>query len=112
MEAAITESNLMVNDSDELSSKIFTTFPSFWESHSQPLGYLERSKTQVMSGKQIIKNITWKGSWRPRPLAFVIFTIVAVDKHAGAGVPPTPTYTDPHHHNIRGSKTPPLSPVL
>lgn len=29
MATVITESNLMVDDSDELSSKIFTTFPSF-----------------------------------------------------------------------------------
>lgn len=34
MATAITESNLMVDDSDELSSKIFTAFPSFQESHS------------------------------------------------------------------------------
>lgn len=34
MATAITESNLIVDDSDELSSKIFTAFPSFRESHS------------------------------------------------------------------------------
>lgn len=34
MATAITESNLMVDDSDELSSKIFTAFPSFQKTHS------------------------------------------------------------------------------
>lgn len=29
MATVITEGNLMVDDSDELSSKVFTTFPSF-----------------------------------------------------------------------------------
>lgn len=34
MAIAITQSNLMVDDSDELSSKTFTAFPSFQSSHS------------------------------------------------------------------------------
>lgn len=34
MAKAITESNLMVDDSDELSSKIFIAFPSFQKSPS------------------------------------------------------------------------------
>lgn len=62
MAAAITESNLMVDDSDELSSKIFTTFPSFQESHSlltpsQLKEDLGRVVTLVVTRKQILKNL-------------------------------------------------------
>lgn len=34
MAVAITESNLMVNDSDDLSSETFMALPSFQESHT------------------------------------------------------------------------------
>lgn len=81
MAAAITESNLMVDDSDELSSKIFTTFPSFQESHSlltpsQLKEDLGRVVTLVVTRKQILKNLrghenrshlvlwSWQSLWR------------------------------------------------
>lgn len=64
MAAAITESNLMVDDSDELSSKIFTTFPSFQESHSlltssQSKEDLWRAVILVITRKQLQKKHKW-----------------------------------------------------
>lgn len=63
MATAITESNLMVDDSDELSSKIFTAFPSFQESHSslnpsQLKEDLWRAVTLVVTRRQILKNLS------------------------------------------------------
>ena len=53
----------MVYDSDELSSKIFTAFPSFQESHSsvtpsQLKEDLWRAVTLVVTKKQILKNLS------------------------------------------------------
>lgn len=63
MVTAITESNLMVDDSDELSSKIFTAFPSFQESDSlltpsQLKEDLCRAVTLVVTRKQMLKNLS------------------------------------------------------
>lgn len=87
MATAITESNLMVDDSDELSSKIFTAFPSFQESHSlltpsQLKDDLWRAVTLVVTRKQILENISGDES---RPLIIVIFTIITADTCTGAG---------------------------
>lgn len=70
MATAITESNLMVDDSDELSSKIFTAFPSFQESHSwltpsQLKEDLWRAVTPVITTKQMLKNLSGDESQSP-----------------------------------------------
>lgn len=92
MAAAITESNLMVDDSDELSSKIFTAFPSFQESHSllspsQLKEDLCRAVAWLLTCKQMLKKKERKEKpeWasKPRPLIIVIFT---ADTCAGAGL--------------------------
>lgn len=86
MATAITESNLMVDDSDELSSKIFTAFPSFQESNSlltpSPLKEdLCRAVTLVIIRKQMLYNLSGD---RRLPLITAIFTIITTDTCAGA----------------------------
>lgn len=68
MATAITESNLMVDDSDELSSKIFTAFPGLQESHSsltpsQLKEDLWRAGTLVVTRIQILKNLSGDENW-------------------------------------------------
>lgn len=85
MVATITESNLMVDDSDELSSKIFTTFPSFQESHSllncsQSREDLWRTVILLINRKQISEICShswlWSSEQDPREGLFMCVLIL------------------------------------